>query len=71
MGFNYNKLWKVLIDKNMKKTDLQNAIKVSPTTIARLSKNGNVSMDVLGRICEYFCCDIGDILEYEYKVKQK
>lgn len=64
MGFSYNKLWKLLIDKNMNKSDLQKAIELSPTTVAKLSKNKNVSMEVLGRICEYFNCDVSEILEY-------
>lgn len=64
MGFSYNKLWKLLIDKNMNKSDLQKIIKLSPATIAKLSKNRNVNMEVLGRICEHFKCDISDILEY-------
>lgn len=64
MGFNYNKLWKLLIDHNMNKTDLKEAISTTPSTISRLSKNEHVSMDILGRICEYFKCDIEDIVEY-------
>ena len=59
----YNKLWKMLIDKNMKKTDLIEAVKTSPNTIAKMGKNENVSMDVIVRICEYFNCDVGDVME--------
>ncbi|NLY20777.1 MAG: helix-turn-helix transcriptional regulator [Tissierellia bacterium] len=69
MGFSYNKLWKLLIDKNMNKTDLQNTVGLSPSTIAKLGKNENVSMEVLGRICEYFKCDIFEIISYEVKNK--
>ena len=43
--------------------DLLNAIKMGPSTLSKLSKNQDVSMDVLKRICEYFSCDIGDIVE--------
>ncbi|MDD4730111.1 MAG: helix-turn-helix transcriptional regulator [Dysgonamonadaceae bacterium] len=64
MAFSYNKLWKILIDKNMNKTALRDAIQITPSTLARLSKNQNVTMDVLGKICKYLECDIGDILEY-------
>lgn len=67
MGFSYNKLWKILIDKNMNKTDLKEAISTTPSTMSRLSKNEHVSMDILGRICDYFKCDIGDIVEYVHK----
>lgn len=63
MKVSYNKLWKRLIDQNMKKTDLIKAVKTSPNTIAKMSKNENVSMDVITRICEYLGCDIGDIME--------
>ena len=64
MGFSYNKLWKLLIDNDMNKTDLKEAISTTPSTMSRLSKNEHVSMDILGRICEHFNCDIGDIVEY-------
>lgn len=64
MSFSYDKLWKKLIDEKMNKNDLQKAIKTTPKTIARMGSNENVSMETLGRICEYFQCDIGDILEY-------
>ncbi|SFL32200.1 DNA-binding transcriptional regulator, XRE family [Lachnospiraceae bacterium KH1T2] len=63
MKVSYNKLWKLLIDKNMKKTDLIEAVHTSPNTIAKMSKNENVSMDVIARICEYLNCDVGDIIE--------
>ena len=63
MEVRYNKLWKMLIDKNMKKMDLLEAIEISPNTLAKLGKNENVSLDVLKRICEYFKCDVGDIME--------
>ena len=67
MGFSYNKLWKLLIDNDMNKTDLKEAISTTPSTMSRLSKNEYVSMDILGRICEYFNCVIGDIVEYIHK----
>ena len=71
MGFSYNKLWKLLIDNNMNKTDLKDAIATTPSTMSRLSKNENVSMDILGRICQYFGCDVGDIVEYIPKGESK
>jgi DNA-binding Xre family transcriptional regulator len=64
MAVSYRKLWKMLIDKDMKKKDLQAATKVSWATITRLSKSEPVSMEVLGRICEVLDCDIGDIVEF-------
>ena len=49
----------------MKKTDLQCAIATTPKTIAKMGRDENVSLETLGKICEYFQCDIGDIIEYE------
>ncbi len=63
MRVSYNKLWKLLIDNNMKKMDLLEAVEMSPNTLAKLGRNENVSMDVLKRICTCFKCDVGDIME--------
>ena len=60
----YKKLWKLLIDKNMKKTDLQLAASISAGTLAKLGRNETVSMDILMRICTALSCDIGDIVEF-------
>ena len=62
--FSYNKLWKILIDKNMNKVALRNATKITPNTLAKLSKNETVSMEVLGRICKELKCNVGDIVDY-------
>lgn len=62
MEISYNKLWKLLIDKNMKKKDLRDTAKISSNTIARMGKNEEVSLDVLIKICEALNCDIGDIV---------
>ena len=63
MPVSYNKLWKLLIDKNMKRTDLRTSAKISTGTLAKLGKNECVSTDVLVRICRALNCDIGDIME--------
>ena len=63
MPVSYNKLWKLLIDKNMKRTDLRTCAKISTGTLAKLGKNESVSTDVLVRICRALDCDIGDIME--------
>lgn len=63
MAVCYNKLFKLLIDKNMKKTELAKATRMGQNTLAKLSKNQNVSMDVLIRICEVLNCNIGDIVD--------
>jgi DNA-binding Xre family transcriptional regulator len=63
MTVSYKKLWKLLIDKDMMKKDLQSAAKVSWASITKLSKGENVSMDILIKICKVLECDIGDIVE--------
>ncbi|MCX7714118.1 MAG: helix-turn-helix transcriptional regulator [Clostridia bacterium] len=63
MAVSYKKLWKLLIDKDMKKKDLQAAAGVSWASITKLSKGETVSMDVLIKICRVLRCDIGDIVE--------
>ena len=63
MAISYKKLWKILIDKDMKKQDLHKSAGVSWGVITKLSKGETVSMDVLIKICRYLECDIGDILE--------
>lgn len=64
-SISYNRLWKLLIDRNMKKKDLQKASEVSATSIAKLGHNGNVTVEVLVKICQALKCDIGDICEIE------
>lgn len=63
MAISYNKLWKLLIDKNMKKKDLKEVASLSPTLVAKLGKNENMTTDVLLRICNALECDIADIME--------
>ena len=60
---NYDKLWKLLIDKNMNKQDLRKATGISSASVAKLGKGENVTTDVLLRICAALQCDISDILE--------
>lgn len=59
----YKRLWKLLIDRDMNKQDLQGLAKISPSSVAKLSKHQNVSMDVLLKICAALKVDIGDIME--------
>jgi len=63
MRVSYKKLWKLLIDRDMKKKNLQLAAGLSSTTIAKLSNHENVSMDVLIKICTILGVDFGDIME--------
>ena len=61
--FSYNPLWKMLIDRVLKKRELQEMSEVSATSIAKLGRNENVTTEVLLRICESLDCDIQDIME--------
>ena len=63
MTVSYKKLWKLLIDKDMKKKDLQEAARISPASVAKLSRNDKVSMDVLIKVCTALDVDFGDIME--------
>lgn len=63
MAVSYKKLWKLLIDKNMKKKDLRAASGISTTTLAKLGKDENVSTEILAKICAALNCDVGDIME--------
>jgi DNA-binding Xre family transcriptional regulator len=59
----YNKLFKLLIDKGMKKTEFRKAVKISESTLAKLSRNKNVSLDVIVRICRELDCTVDEILD--------
>ena len=63
MDVSYNKLFKLLIDKEMKKTEFANAVGISANTLAKLSRNDTVSMEVIIKICRYFGCTVNDILD--------
>ena len=63
MRISYNKLWKMLIDKNMKKIDLKEKAGISSASLAKLGKGDNITTDVLLRICDAMDCRIEDILE--------
>jgi DNA-binding Xre family transcriptional regulator len=64
MSVSYKKLWKLLIDKNMKKKDLERLAGVSHYTINKLNKGENVTTDVLGRICKALNCNVSDVMEF-------
>ena len=70
MSVSYNKLWKLLIDKKMKKKELRQAAGISNSLIAKLGKNENVTVDVLVRICNALECNIDDIVELIPEDKQ-
>ena len=63
MAASYKKLWKILIDKEMKKEDLRKAAGITTTAMAKLGRNETVHMDILLKICKALECDISDIME--------
>ena len=63
MAISYKKLWKLLIDRDMKKKDLMAISGISQSSVTKMGKNENVNTDVLVRICCALNCDIGDIAE--------
>lgn len=63
MEASYKKLWKLLIDRDMSKTDLRLKAGISTMALAKLGKNENVSMDVLKKVCKALECNIGDIMD--------
>lgn len=69
MALSYNKLWKLLIDKNLRKSDLHSLTGISQSTIAKLSNGENVNTDILEKICRALNCEIGDIVEIQEELK--
>lgn len=64
MAFSYNKLWKLLIDRNISKAELRRSTGLAPNTMTRMNCNEAISLNVLGRICDVLQVDVGDIIEY-------
>lgn len=64
MKVNYNKLWKILIDKEITKTELRIKLEMSTATLAKMNKNEIISMSIIMRICEILNCNIGDIMDF-------
>lgn len=65
MHISYKKLWKLLIDRNMKKKDLCDLAGISSASMAKLGKNENINTQIIVRICEALQCDTSDIMEIE------
>lgn len=63
MAISYNKLWKLMIDRKMNKTQLRVSAKISSNAIAKLGRDESVPIDTLEKICTVLQCDIGDIVE--------
>jgi len=66
MAISYNKLWKILIDRDMSKTEFRKKADIGTATLAKLGKNQQVSMDVLLRICAVLKCDISEIMDVKH-----
>ncbi|NLS84335.1 MAG: helix-turn-helix transcriptional regulator [Ruminococcaceae bacterium] len=64
MAVSYNKLWKMLIDKKMKRVELQRAADFSSNVLARLNKDEYVSMESMEKICCALDCNIGDVMDF-------
>ncbi len=64
MNISYKKLWKLLIDKDMKKKELMEKASISTTSIRRLNNSESVTIEVLGRICKVLNCTLDDICEF-------
>jgi DNA-binding Xre family transcriptional regulator len=67
MKVSYKKLWHLLIEMDMKKQDLQHLAKVSPATIAKLSRGDNLNTDSLAKICKVLRCNVSDIMEFVHE----
>lgn len=64
MSASYKKLWKLLIDRDLKKKDLQELAGISNYTVSKLNRGDNVTTDVLGKICKALNCNVDDIMEF-------
>ncbi len=64
MTVSYKKLWKLLIDKDMKKKDLEKAAGISNYVISKMNKGQNITMDIVGKICRALDCTPDDIMEF-------
>lgn len=64
MSASYKKLWKLLIDRDLKKKDLQKLAGISNYTVSKLNRGDNVTTDILGKICKALDCGVDDIMEF-------
>lgn len=64
MAFSYKPLWKLLIDKDMTKKQLMQVTGISKSTMDRMGRGEPVSMNIVNRICNYFECDVGTVIEH-------
>lgn len=69
MTVSYKKLWKLLIDRDMKKKDLEKAAGISNYVISKMNKGENITVDIVGMICRALDCTPNDIMEFNYDSK--
>ncbi len=70
MAFSYKPLWKLLIDKDMTKKQLMEATGISKSTMDKMGRGEQVSLDIIDRICTYFNCDVKEIMEHFQEAKK-
>lgn len=68
MIFDYNKLWKLMIDKNINKTELCKKAKISTNAMAKMGRNESVPLETLAKVCNVLECDLNDIVEIKREV---
>ena len=64
MSFSYKPLWKLLIDRDMTKKDLMLNAGISKSTMDKMYRGENISMEIINRICNYLKCDVGDVITH-------
>lgn len=69
MSVSYSKLWKLLVDKRMNKSQLRDAAGISTNAVAKLGRNETVSLETLEKICAALNCNIEDVMEFDYSAK--
>lgn len=67
----YNRLWKLMVDKNINKTQLKDIAHISTNAVAKMSRNEKVSLETLAKICYALDCEIGDIIEIVIEERRK
>lgn len=70
LTISYNRLWKLLVDRKMSKADLRKIAGIAPNTMTKLRRDQEVTLTVLGRICDVLNVNIGDIMEFVPEISQ-
>ncbi len=70
MAISYNRLWKLLIDKNMSQSELRKRANIAPNTMTKMRKGESVNLTILSRVCTVLDCDFGDVVEFIKDVEE-